>query len=375
MVTICAISDSHLGYRHRMKLQRLNDYRDAFLDAVKKAEENNPDLIIFLGDLFHYSKPDPYTMKITFRELKRLAKKMPIVMCIGNHEIEGHLGSSYTLLFSDIHDNIHVLTHENPHVMLNISGKNLAIHGFQFMRRRDMVEEKLMGISRDLDNNNRGNYDNYDIDYNILCLHQGVEKYLEPYEISLKCLRSVAEKYDLILFGHVHKHQRIKEICDITPAFYVGSTERISFNEAENDNGFLVFKDFDFENPVFINVNSASMKRIREDVGVMSPEGVNSYIENIIKKNIGRVNCLQINIDVELDGEYLNIRHDWNSEYTDFTILDVNINPKSMWGMPEIHKKMVISENLIEDYFDRIGMGKRKDLKKVCIDLYWRYGG
>ena len=347
-----------------MKLQRLKDYRKAFLEAITEINKQKPDLVIHLGDLFHHKKPDPISMKTAYNELKKLADETPVVLCIGNHDIEGHLGSSYSPLFTLLHDNIHVLTHENPHAEIEIKDKKIGLHGFQYMRDRKQVEEQLETISEDVGEN----------DTEILCIHQAIEGYLEPHEVSLKCLRHIAPRYEIILSGHVHRHQKIKEVSDVTPTYYVGSTERISFNEAENRNGFLVFRDNRFREPEFIEVESAPMKKIREKVGEKSAQEVNKHIEELLKENEDVIKCLQVNLSVELADEYFNLRQDWSTQFPNYTILDVNVMPDKLMELGGDFEKKPINEDLIREYFTKTGMEGRKQLKEVCVKLYQEYG-
>ncbi len=362
MTTLCCISDCHLGYRHRLKLQRLRDYENVFREAIKKAIELKPDILILCGDLFHHTRPDPKSMQIAIRNFMKIADSTNVVLCVGNHEIEGHLGTSYTPLFSEIHRNIHVLTTENPHISLNINNKTVGIHGFQYIRNRKLAEEELEKISNETGNN----------DVNILCIHQGIAHYIDPFEISLQVLRGVAQKYNLILIGHSHKHQQIREISDITPAYSVGSTERISFNEWKNENGFIVFRNLDFGNPEFISVNSAEMIKISENIGKKTPAEINSYIEKLIRENSGK-KCLQINLDVNVEGDYLDIRHDWEEGYSEFEILDVNVIPKI--NSEEIRiEKLQINKGVIREYFEKSGMKDKTELLELCEKFFERYG-
>ena len=362
--TICCISDSHLGYRHKMKQQRLRDYEDSFKDALSRAMALEPEILIFGGDLVHHTRPEPKSMHTVLKTLMEIADSTQVVMCIGNHEIEGHLGSAYTPIFSDLHKNIHVLTTENPHITIKVYGKRIGIHGFQYLRDRKLAEKTLRRISDEIPGYG---------DVNILCMHQAIEHYLSPFEISIKVLREVAPRFDLILSGHVHRHQKIMEISDLTPGFYIGSTERISFNEWQNPNGFLVFRNLDFKNPEFVRINSASMKRISKDIGRKTPAEINSYIEELIKENLNQ-KCLQININAEIQGDYFDIRHDWETLFREFTILDVNVIPRM--GEDEIKiKRFEINSSVIDEYFEKSGMKDRKELKELCVELFKKYSG
>ena len=361
MVSICCVSDSHLGYRHRLKLQRLRDYEKAFVDSMNKVIELKPELFILGGDIFHYPRPDPRSMYIFLKKILEIADSTEIVICIGNHEIEGHLGTAYAPIFSELHKNINVLTTDNPHINLKIDGEEIGVHGFQYIRDRKVAEETLIDISNEVDENC----------HNILCIHQGIEKYIDPFEISIKTLRDISNKYDLILSGHLHKHQRIEEVFDITPAFYIGSTERISFNEWNNKNGFLVFREFEFNNPEFIEIKSADMGVIRKILGKKTPSEINSYIDTIIRENIDK-KCLQIVIEAEIRGDYLDILQDWELRYPEFTILDVNVIPKTYETDIEF-TGIEINRRLLEEYFEKTGLKDRKDLMELCIRLYERY--
>ncbi len=356
-MNICCISDCHLGYKHRFKETRLKDYENAFLEAVEKARTFEPALWIFAGDLLHHVKPDPESMKLVMRTLLKLAEKAHVVLCIGNHEIGGNLGTTYSPLFEIVHENIHVLSTENPHVVLNIEGKRIALHGFQYLRNKNNAEETLKEIS---------NFEKNDIDF--LCVHQALQGYLEPHEISVRCLKEVEKNYDLILFGHVHKHQRIVETD--APAYYVGSTERISFNEAENRTGFMVFRNLDFKNPEFVPVSSAPMKRISYTLGRKTPVEINEEINELIKQGIDK-KLLQINLNVKVEGSHLDIRREWADTYKNFTVLDVNV-------LPIAHEKEItfdrieINERLVEEYFGKMGI-MDDELKRMCLDLYEKY--
>lgn len=361
MATICAISDCHLGYRHKFKAKRLEDYASAFGEAVEKALSKKPDVIILLGDLLHHPKPDPKSFRITMKSLKYMAEKTNVICLIGNHEIEGHLGTTYTPVYSDLHENIHVLTSENPTISLKIQDKRYGFHGFQFIRNRDICENMLKSIAK-------ANNEN---ELNILCLHQAVEKYLSPFEISLRSLRATAPSFDLILVGHVHRHQKIKEVSDVTPAYYVGSTEKISFNEAENDTGFMVFSSDKFSDPEFVKIKSAIMKRIKIDLGRSTAEKLNTQIRHEIEKNTS-VDLLQINVDAEIEGGLLDIRRDFSEYDEKFTVLDINVAPQISEKTIQI-EKFELSEEVVGEYLDKSGMGKNQQLREACLEMYGKY--
>lgn len=349
---------------HRMKKERLKEYEDAFTYAIDKALSYEPGIIFFVGDMFHHSRPDPKSFRFLVNSLLSVADKTKVVVCVGNHELEGNLASTYLPMLSDLHENIHVLSTDTPHIYLNVGGKTVGVHGFQFIRGKEQAESTLRKISSDVSGCvNKP-------DFNVLCMHQAVENYLSPHEISIKCLRDVASKYDLILLGHVHRNQKIKEL-DV-PAYYIGSTERVSFNEAENRTGFLLFRNFDFSSPEFIETPSSPMKKIKEYVGRKTAEEINAYIKKIIEESRD-VRCLHIDLEVDLVGDYFEVVTDWHSRYPEFTILNVNVSQKIKDEVIRL-EKTAVDHKTFDEFFEKKGLKDRKDLKDLCIKYYDKYG-
>jgi len=362
MATIAVLSDSHLGFRHRQKVQRLKDYAKAFTHAVDAAMQLNPDVLAYGGDLFHQPRPDPTSMRAALKKLLWACERAQVVCSIGNHEILGHLGSTYQPILADLHRNLHVLSTDAPHLTVRAHGKNIGFHGFQYLRNRKKAEEWLGKVAGEVSGN----------DVNVLLLHQAVEGYLEPHEVSLRALREAAPKFNLMLFGHVHKQQKISEVFDACPAYYVGSTERISFNEAENKTGFLVFRDENFGAPEFVETPSAGMRRASIKLDKVKPQEVNARIEGLIKEN-SAVPLLQVNVDADLDGDLLDVASDWAERFPDHTILDVNVFPRESGGEVRL-ERLEVSADTLREYFDKTGRAGEKELQDTCVRLFEEYG-
>ncbi|MFH0862944.1 MAG: DNA repair exonuclease [Candidatus Altiarchaeota archaeon] len=358
MANLAFIGDCHLGFRHRGKVQRLRDYSKAFEEAVDKALQRKADAVVFMGDLVHHSKPDPVSLRTVLKKLMEAAQKIPVIVCIGNHEIEGHLGTTYSPIYGDVHPGIHVLTSEHPHVEISLGGRSYGFHGFEYTRSRESAEDKLKGLSQGAK-----------ADVNILCLHQAIEKYLSPCEISLSALRHAAPSYDLIVSGHVHKHQELREISDVTPTFYCGSTERISFNEAENDNGFMFFSGDGWAAAEFVHVDSAPMAYVREEFQGSAAE-LNTRVEKIIAANPAKL--LKIEVLADLKGDIIDVRRDWTAFEDGRTVLEVSVMPKTQEAEIQL-EKVELNEDLIREYFRKSG-NENKEMEGLCIDLFRRYG-
>ena len=354
MTSIAALSDCHLGYRHRSRRERLRDYLRSFGYAVQEIVKLKPDVLVVGGDLLHHPKPDPVSMRNALEKLLYMADYFPIVVLVGNHEIQGHLGTTYTPLFSSIHENIHVLTSDNP-VVEPIEG--VWFHGFQYIRGRDLAEKTLLEASQNASGG-----------LNVLCLHQAVEGCLSPHELSMRVLRQVQEKYDLMLFGHVHKHQRIMGLD--TPAYYIGATERVSFNEADNPTGFMYFPDAKGE-PEYVSVPSASMRSIRLKGKAETLKEVVERVHALIGENKD-VEMLKIDVEVDV-ADLFELNHGFGEYAEDFKILEVNINPSRVLEDVEF-EQVELGPDLIAEYFEKTGV-KDKALLDKCVQLYERYGG
>lgn len=362
MSFLAALSDSHVGYRHRFKTERLNDYRASFIEAVDKALATNPGVLVLGGDILHHPKPDPVSMRAVVRKLLEAAGRTQIVCAIGNHEIAGHLGTAFQPIFADLHKNIHVLSTEQPHITLKVHGKNVGFHGFQFLRSREAAEAELAKTTAYVG----------EADVSILLMHQAVERYLSPFEISLKSLREAAQKYDLILLGHVHKHQCINEVFDVTPAYYVGCTERISFNEWENPTGFMAFEVMDFTNPSYTPVSSATMRKVSANFDDVTSEELNARVRGLIEENKD-ARLLSIEASADLSGDLLDVKTDYAGEYPDHTILEVNVIPKTEEKQISI-ERFELSSDTIREYFEKTGLKDEEKLLDECVKLFTEYG-
>ena len=355
MVKLAFIGDAHLGYRHRFKTQRLRDYAKAFDEAVKKAVRLEPDAVVFLGDLFHHPRPDPVSMRAVLKQLLKVSGQCPAIVCVGNHEIEGHLGTAYAPIFEDVDEDIHVLTSENPHIGLRLGRKDVGFHGFEYTRNPRQAQATLKSVSSKADS-----------DHNVLCLHQGIEGYLSPYELSLANLREAAANFDLIVSGHVHKHARISEI-ESTPTYYCGSTERISFNEAGNRNGFLFF-DSDFENPRFVRLKTPKMDYVKRDF-----TGTVAQLNDLLKELVADSSAPLLRVEVAADvaGDLLDVRSDFSEYEKDKTILEVNVVPTSAEHQVSF-ERMNLDGDMIREYFDKTGV-TNEELINTCVDLFEKY--
>ncbi len=129
MVRIAHISDSHIGCSMFQLIERKEDVRECFRQAVKKAMKYSPDIIIHTGDLFHSPYPDNEDTICVSKTLKEL-KSTKFFVVPGNHDIP----FNYRIAASPIKilesSGLLQSTGDNDYAVIEetIDGKSIEIH-------------------------------------------------------------------------------------------------------------------------------------------------------------------------------------------------------------------------------------------------------
>jgi len=221
---VAAIGDAHLGRSYLPYTieggvnQREWDFERSFEAAVDLALAQEPDAVIWLGDVFDHPSPHYRSFRVAQRALSRIRDHgLPMVVISGNHDtprLPGR-GSPYAALadtFPEIHF-AHRMTYER--FELSAGGEHLVVHAVPQMLTVDATLDALAeaGKARSADKTN------------LLITHPRV-KQVEPrhadineIEVDLGALQS-----DLVLLGHYHFHSKIAE-----GIWYAGSTDTFSF--------------------------------------------------------------------------------------------------------------------------------------------------
>jgi hypothetical protein len=69
----------------------------------------------------------------------------------------------------------------------------------------------------------------------------------------------------------------------------------------------------------------------------------------------------------------LDIRQDWNEQYPDYTILDVNVTPSMREGDVML-ERLEVSSDTIKEFFEKKGLSNQSELLSECIKLFEEYG-
>ncbi len=209
---ITFISDSHFG----ISKIALEDQLQVF-DLIPK----DTDVLFHLGDVFHNKfRLERQLFDTVYRKFRDLFS-MDKYIILGNHDFYSYHKDPPMTSFEEIST---VISKQ----YFPISIEDYKIHCVPY---RDTLVEIEEGIAQAC--NNLGNK-------NILLTHIGViegvigesNTHLQK-EYSLDILHP--EKFDLVLLGHYHKHQKITN-----NVYYIGSPMQLNFGEAGESKGLMV---------------------------------------------------------------------------------------------------------------------------------------
>ena len=233
---VAAIGDAHLGRSYLPYVaepgvnQRERDFEVSFEAAVELALSQEPDLVVWLGDIFDHPAPHYRSYRVAQRALARIRDAgLPAVVISGNHDtprLPGR-GSPYSAL-ADTFPEIcfaHRLAYERFEI--SAGGDRIVVHA---VPQTMSVEATLEALEQAAGSRSAEHT-------NLLLTHPRV-KQVEPrhadineIEVDLGALRS-----DLVLLGHYHFHAEVAERI-----WYAGSTDTFSFaDDPDKPKGIVV---------------------------------------------------------------------------------------------------------------------------------------
>ncbi len=232
---ILHLADTHLGYSAYRKVtedgvnQREIDVYDAFTQCIDYALKTKPDLVLHAGDLFDSVRPTNRAITIAVQQILRLSKEnIPFIVISGNHETPKlkETGNIFTI-FEHL-DYVYPI-HNNRYetISLKTGDETVCIHAIPQCQNPEEFETNLKKIT--LDKN---------ADFNLLLAHgavAGIKEFkMNEFNELFIPVKNLKQDFDYIALGHYHMYTKIQE-----NAFYAGSTERLSFTEADTQKGCL----------------------------------------------------------------------------------------------------------------------------------------
>jgi hypothetical protein len=230
-LTLCHLSDVHLGYRRYNKLtktgmnQREVDVNAAFQEAITRIIAIRPDLVVIAGDLFHSVRPSNSVITFCFRQLRRLTRECgaQVIIVGGNHEAPKRVDTGSVLQLLTEIDRVHVA--DSGKEVFSFPDRGVCVTCLPHVAMTNLDRQGLRGDDR--------------LPHNILVAHAQVnEGWVSDFggaEVDLNAL--APHEWDYIALGHVHLHRVVGR-----GAVYSGAIEHTSTNiwaEARELKGFL----------------------------------------------------------------------------------------------------------------------------------------
>jgi DNA repair exonuclease SbcCD nuclease subunit len=220
MARVVALGDAHLGRQYYSRTtadganQRERDFEESFESAVDLALSLDPDVVLWLGDVFDHPRPGYRAFRVAQRAMGKVrAHGKPLVAISGNHDtprLPG-TGSPYAPLADTFPE--FDLAYDGTYRAFDLPG--IRIHAVPQMLT---VEESLAGLDTAAANRSADRV-------NLLVTHPRVPE-VEPrsrdineIEVDAEALRS-----DLVLLGHYHVHTKVRD-----NVWYAGSTDTFSY--------------------------------------------------------------------------------------------------------------------------------------------------
>jgi len=229
---VAAIGDAHLGRSYYPFTteggvnQREWDFERSFEAAIELALAQEPDLVVWLGDVFDHPRPTYRSYRLAQKGLARIRDHgLRVVIISGNHDtprLPG-TGSPYSALADSFPEMYfaHRLTYER----FELDG--LVVHAVPQMLTVDATLDALASAerSRSLDRSN------------LLLTHPRITQ-LQPRYADINEIEIDAGKLrsDFVLLGHYHFHVRVG-----SGIWYAGSTDTFSFaDDPDKPKGIVV---------------------------------------------------------------------------------------------------------------------------------------
>lgn len=303
-------SDIHIGMENYSKLDpqtglstRLLDFFNTFDFIVETAFKEEVDAVVFAGDAYKTRDPNPTQQKGFGERIKKLAKKIPVVLVVGNHDTPNADGKANTL---DIYcaleiDNVWVSRKPELLEIPTKSGK-LQVVTLPWLHKNDYktIAEKLKLL-----------YDKINTDSPAIFLSHcevegasyGSEKGLaigSDVTIPLPLLQD--KRLNYVALGHIHKHQVLSKD---PPVVYSGSPQRIDFGEEKEEKGVCLVEIINGKSQFkFIPTNARGFLTISVDLKNDDQNPTQTILDEVKKHDIkDKIVRLNINIPAECNKE------------------------------------------------------------------------
>jgi DNA repair exonuclease SbcCD nuclease subunit len=224
-----------LGYAQYGLEARREDFDRAFQEIVDETIELKPDFMIIAGDLFHQARPSNITLENAIRNFKRLRDAgIPVLTVDGSHDAAPNAITG-TILYPL--DSAGLIYHLPRHDGACWRKPDCCyIYGVPNFRTRRKTEEELPAFMEQ-------NPPAPDTAVSNICVfHMAVDLpgVKPPYMEAEAPPELLPDGFDYYAAGHIHETGTCRFKTGLLA--YSGSTETVSYDEAEHKKGFFHVK-------------------------------------------------------------------------------------------------------------------------------------
>ncbi|MBI3109655.1 exonuclease SbcCD subunit D [Candidatus Daviesbacteria bacterium] len=299
-------SDLHIGMENYGRLDpetglstRLLDFFAAFDFIVEKAITEEVDAVLFAGDAYKTRDPNPTQQRGFADRIKKMAKSVPVILVVGNHDTPNAEGKANTLdIYSALEiDNVWV---SRKPELLEISTKSgpLQIITLPWLHKNDYktIGDKIHSLYEKITSDSPA----------IFLSHAEVEGASFGSEKGMAIQNDVTVPLSLltdrrlhyVALGHIHKHQVLSKDPLVV---YSGSPQRIDFGEEKEEKGICLVEISSLKTSFkFISTNARQFLTIEVNLKPTDPDPTQTVLAEI-KKHETKNKIVKVIINIPAD--------------------------------------------------------------------------
>ncbi|OGE65001.1 hypothetical protein A3I48_01475 [Candidatus Daviesbacteria bacterium RIFCSPLOWO2_02_FULL_36_7] len=326
-------SDIHIGMENYAKLDpetglssRLLDFFKTFDFIIEKVFEEDVDAVVFAGDAYKTREPNPTQQRGFGQRIAKIAKKIPVVLVIGNHDTPNAEGRANTLdIYSVLEINNVWVSRKPEYLQIPTKSGNLQIITLPWLHKNDYktVGDKLNLLYNKITSDSPAIFLSH---AEVAGAQYGSEKGMaitNNVTIPLPLIQDKRLSY--VALGHIHKHQVLSKPGDSPLIVYSGSPQRIDFGEEKEEKGiclveiskrkgesvkgketsrFTLHASRFLSSFTFVPTNARKFLTITINLDAKDPDPTQTIINEIRKKDIAdKIVRVVINIPAECEEE------------------------------------------------------------------------
>lgn len=345
----------HISDLHIRNFKYYSEYQETFNNLFKQVKQQNPDIIVFTGDLFH-SKVNITGVAISLAKefLNGLADIAPLKIILGNHD----LNLKNQKYISAV---VPIVNMVNNVELYNESGFYEVSDNVVFALYSVINDGVLVYREEELDKNK------IYIGLAHFCINGTSSDY--QFIFDSKKTVNMFSGMDYVMLGDIHKRQSLDEEGRIR---YAGSLLQNNFGEAVDNHGFLVWDIEDKENfnvefhevlsPLkFYTANLQKDNTLKDDFKPCK----NAHIRLIIEHSITQNDLHDVKAKLVAEYTPVELRVVNNEDSNDsFNIANKNISPDNL---RDSNVQSSFITDFLKDY--NIDDETMKDILKISNEL------